>query len=229
MADWQNLLERVVELARDHWAKALGWAAAFLFSTVWASLLARRSWRNRQDLDVIHVSQNTIARRPTGPKGEPESWLVLDVHFEDPLEQVISHPIPRRLIRRAAKRTTEKQPFLLFPADDRWYVLNLVRLAIAEPFKVGAAAKMIPGARVEEVPCVFAITFERYPGMRQGKIRVMLVPKTLLEDPNSLTGPLRLEAESHRDRVKTLLAMQEDYAKGAEAKFCMDVRLSVVI
>lgn len=229
MADWQNLIGRVAELAQDHWARALGWAAAFLFSTVWASLLAWRSWRNRQDMDVIHISQNTIARRPTGPKGEHESWLVLDVHFEDPLEHVISHPIPRRLIRRAAKKTTEQQPFLLFPADDRWYVLNLVRLAIAEPFKVGAAAKMIPGARVEEVECVFAITFERYPGMRQGKIRVMLVPKTLLEKADSFTGPLRLEADSHRDRVKTLKAMQADYAKGADSQFCMDVRLSVVI
>ena len=227
MTSWQDLFARATELVHDHWTKALGWAAALLFSTIWAFFLAWRSWRNRQDLGVIHVSQNTIAQRPTGPKGAAESWLVLDVHFEDPLEQVISHPIPRRLIRRAAKKTTEKQPLLLFPPADRWYVLNLIRLAIAEPFKVGAAAKMATNAHVEEVECVFALTFERYAKMRQGKIRVMLVPKSLLDDPNSFRQPLRLEAESHRDRIATLLAMQTDFCKGNDSQYCMNVRLSI--
>lgn len=229
MNGWQDALARVSELIQDHGAKAAGWAAAVLLSALWASFLAWRSWRARQDMNVIHVSQNTIATRPTGPKGEPEKWLILDVHFEDPLEQVISHPIPRRLIRRAAKRTTEKQPLLRFPPADRWYVLNLIRLAIAEPFKAGAAAKMAPGARVEVVECIFAVTFERYAKMRQGKIRVMLVPKQLLDDPGSFRQPLRLEAESHRDRITTLQAIQEDYRKGGEAQYCMNVRLNIVI
>ena len=55
-------------------------------------------------------------------------------------------PEGEALIRRAARRTTEKWPFLAFPVADRWYVLNLIRLAIAEPFKVGTAAKMAPEA-----------------------------------------------------------------------------------
>ncbi len=63
----------------------------------------------------------------------------------------------------------------------------------------------------------------------QGKIRVMLVPKALLVDLNSLTGPLRLEADSHSDRVTTLKAMQEDFHKGAAAQYCMNVRLNVAV
>lgn len=229
MIDWQTLVDRASGLAHDHWAKAAGWAAAVAASSLWTFFWAWRSWRARQDLGVLHVSQNTIVERPTGADGAPEKWLVLDVHFEDPLEQVISHPTPRRLIRRAAKQTTEKWPFLSFPESDRWYVLNLIRLAIAEPFKVGTAAKMAPGARVEEVECVFALTFERYAKMRQGKIRVMLAPKALLDDPEAFTQPLRLEAESHRDRIATLKQMQEDYRKGEGSLYCMNVRLNVLL
>lgn len=227
MPGWESIVDRATELVHDHWLKVAAWGAAIAFSSLWAFFWAWRSWRNRQDMDVLHVSQNTIVSRPTGDKAAEELWLILDVHFEDPLEQVISHPMPRRLIRRAAKRTTENQPFLLFSKRDRWYILNLIRLAIAEPFRVGTAAKMIRDARVAEVECVFALTYERYKGMRQGKIRVMLIPRAILDDPQSLDRPLRLEAESHRDRITTLKAMQRDWLKGKESQFCMNVRLNV--
>lgn len=227
MLGWESLVDRATELAHDHWVKMVGWGAALACSSLWAFFCAWRSWRTRQDMDVIHLSQNTIASRPTGANGAEEAWLILDVHFEDPLEQVISHPMPRRLIRRAARKTTEAQPFLAFPSQDRWYVLNLVRLAIAEPFKVGTASKMVPEAKVAEVECVFALTFERYKGMRQGKVRVMLIPRALLDDPAFLDRPLRLEAESHRDRITTLKAMQRDWLRGKESQFCMNVRLNV--
>ncbi|HJT35681.1 MAG TPA: hypothetical protein VJ783_26875, partial [Pirellulales bacterium] len=222
-----SIVDRATELVHDHWLKVAAWGAALAFSSLWAFFWAWRSWRNRQDMDVIHVSQNTIVSRPTGDKGAEELWLILDVHFEDPLEQVISHPMPRQLIRRAAKRTTENQPFLVFSNRDRWYILNLIRLAIAEPFRVGTAAKMIRDANVAEVECVFALTYERYKGMRQGKIRVMLIPRAVLDDPKSLDRPLRLEAESHRDRITTLKAMQRDWLKAKESQFCMNVRLNV--
>ncbi|HVX13418.1 MAG TPA: hypothetical protein VHC22_19700 [Pirellulales bacterium] len=227
MPNWESIAEQAERLLQDHWPKLVTWGGALAFSSLWAFFWAWRAWRRRQDLDVIHVSQNTIVSRPTGAKGAEEAWLILDVHCEDPLEQIISHPIPRRLIRRAAKKTSEHQPFLLFSDDDRWYVLNLIRLAIAEPFKIGAAAKMAPGAKVAEIPCVFAMTFERYKTMRQGKIRVMLAPQALLDDLTAFDRPLRLEAESHRDRITTLKAMQKDWLKGKGSQFCMTVRLNV--
>ncbi|HVA51663.1 MAG TPA: hypothetical protein VNH11_35310 [Pirellulales bacterium] len=227
MPDWEWIVHRTTELTHDHWLKVVASGAALAFSSLWAFFWTWRSWRSRQDMDVIHVSQNTIVVRRTGADDTEEFWLILDVHFEDPLEQVISHPMPRRLIRRAAKKTTENQPFLVFPSEDRWYVLNLVRLAIAEPFKVGTAAKMVPDARVAEVECVFALTFERYKGIRQRKIRVMLVPRAVLDNPTVFERPMRLEAESHRDRITTLKAMQRDWLRGEESQFCMNVRLNV--
>jgi hypothetical protein len=229
MPGWESIVDRATELANDHWLKVVGWGAALAFSSLWAFFWAWRGWRSRQDMDVIHVSQNTMVSRRTGANGAEELWLILDVHFEDPLADVISHPMPRRLIRRAAKKTTESQPFLVFPTHDRWYVLNLVRLAIAEPFKVGTAAKMVPDAKVAEVECVFALTYERYKGIRQGKIRVMLIPRMVLDDPTSFERPLRLEAESHRDRITTLKAMQRDWLKSNDSQFCMNVRLNVLL
>lgn len=229
MWDWESIVHRASELAHDHWMKLAAWGGALAFSSLWAFFWAWRSWRTRQDMDVIHVSQNTIVSRRTGTGGAEESWLILDVHCEDPLEQVVSHPMPRRLIRRAAKKTTESQPFLVFPPHDRWYVLNLIRLAIAEPFKVGTAAKLVPAAKVAEVECVFALTYERYKGIRQGKIRVMLVPRTLLDDPSSFDRPLRVEAETHRDRITTLKSMQRDWLKGDNSQFCMNVRLNILL
>jgi hypothetical protein len=229
MSGWESIVRHVTELANDHWLKLVAWGGALAFSSFWAFFWAWRSWRTRQDMDVIHVSQNTIVSRRTGTDGAEELWLILDVHFEDPLDQVVSHPMPRRLIRRAAKKTTENQPFLVFTPHDRWYVLNLIRLAIAEPFKVGTAAKMVPGANVAEVECVFALTYERYKGIRQGKVRVMLIPRAILDDPVAFDRPLRLEAESHRDRITTLKAMQRDWLKGKDSHFCMNVRLNTAL
>lgn len=88
MLDWQSIIHRATELAHDHWLKVAGWAAALAFSTLWALFWAWRSWRTRQDMDVIHVSQNTIVSRPSGANGAQELWLILDVHFEDPIEQI---------------------------------------------------------------------------------------------------------------------------------------------
>jgi hypothetical protein len=207
-------------------------AAVGLLATLGTSalgwFLAWRAWRKRQDLGVIHFSQNTLEERPTGPDGQMERWLILDVYSENPLEEEISHYAPRRLIQKAAKRTTVQQPFLHFPKEDRWYVLNLIRLAIAEPFRTGTAAKLVEGAKVVPVECIFAVTFERYATMRQGKIRVMIVKRSDLDNPKAFDEPLRLESTFHRDRITTLRRMQTDYAKGeANWEYCLNVRINV--
>lgn len=155
---------------------------------------------------------------------------MLDVLAEDQLKDEVSHPIARQIIRRAAGKTTIDQPFLLFPEVDCWYVLNNIRLAIAEFCRAGAVAKMAPAARVQTIDCVFALTFERYLGIKQGKIRVMIVPKSLLEDPLAFSGDIRFESPSHIDRISTLQKMQKDYLQGkggGKWKYCMDVRLSI--
>ncbi|MCE9605106.1 MAG: hypothetical protein K8U03_09430 [Planctomycetia bacterium] len=215
--------------AREHGLKALSAFVVFIATSGWGLFWAWRSWRSRSDLDVFHLSQNGFRNRPTGPDGSPEPWLILDVIFEDLLTEIVSHPMPRRLIRAAAKQTTESRPFLKFDEADRWYVLNIIRLAIAETCAVSTLAKMSTQSRVDEIECLFALTYERYPGMRQGKIRAMLVPKALLDDDKALyRDNIRFESDTHVHRVTTLRKMQDDYRSG-KPEYCMDVRLNVLV
>lgn len=227
--DWQELIDKGIELVQEHWLKAVGALALTLLSGAWTFFWAWRKWRSRHDMDVLHISQNSIELRPTGPEGALEPWLILDVHSENQLSNDITHPMPRQIIKKAASRTTESQPFLLFSDADRWHVLNIVRLAIAEPFKIGTAAKMLPEAKVGVVDAVFAMTYERYSRMRQGKIRVMIAPKKMLEDPNAFHREFRYSSPQHSDRLVTLKKMQEDFLKGEKSQFCMGVRLNILL
>lgn len=230
--DTESAIQQLKDLMREHGMKVIVTLVVSLASSVWGWIWGRRKWRSRQDMGVIHYSQNTIEGRPTGPDGTNENWLILDVWAEDQLKDEVSHPVPRRLIRQAAGRTTVDQPFLLFPEKDRWYVLNIIRLAIAEQYRTGAAAKMARQATVETVECMFALTFERYPNMKQGKIRVMIAPKSLFDDECAIHTGLRTESASHKERITTLQKMREDYLAGKEAgnwQYCLDVRINVQI
>lgn len=224
--DMDYWMERGLEFAREHWSKPVGWVLFLLFTTFWGWLIARRRWKAKQDYNVIHFAQNTVQHRPTGTDGAMEPWLVLDGN-EDPIDKVITHPIAVKLIRQAAKKTTEHEPFLLFDPADRWYVLNHILLALAEDSKEATRAKLSRQAVVDEVPCVFALTYERYPKMRQGKTRIMLVRQSVFDNPEELDLDFKFEAPSHSERVKTLRLMREDYRKGDKARFCMQVRINV--
>lgn len=225
-----HFVNLVISFVQEHWLKALGALSLTVASSLFGAFWAWRSWRSREDLDVIHYSQNTIEMRPTGPDRSQERWLILDVYAENPLHEEISHPVPRRLIQRAAAKTTADQPFLLLPKHDRWYVLNLIRLAIAEQFRIGTAAKFATGAKVEVVECVFALTFERYANMPQGKIRVMIARRLEMDDPSAFAGTFRFESATHADRITTLQRMQADYSSGKENwKYCETVRLNIQV
>ncbi len=226
--DWTEILNETVEFFREHGVKFFLTILLGLVSSTCTFFFARKKWRARQDMDIIHYSQNTFVTRNTGTEGENEHWLILDVHGENTLEEDFPHPMARRLLRKAAKKTTEKQPFLDFDPDDRWYILNLVRLAIAEPFKYGTVAKLSQTAKFEAIDCIFAITYERYPGMRQGKMRVMIVRQSDLREKRAYVEGLRVESPAHKDRIKTLQLMTEDFLRGeGHWDYCMSVRLNV--
>lgn len=226
------LVGQAKEFVHEHGMKFMGGVIISIASSIWGWVWGWRKWRSRQDMGVIHYSQNMLENRPTGPAGKSELWLVLDTYAENQLKDEISHPVARRLIRKAAARTTANQPFLVFDDADRWYVLNIIRLAIAEQFRAGAAAKMAPGAKVVTVECVFALTYERYTGMKQGKIRVMVAPRSMFDDPLALYGPVQVESPSHADRVTTLRKMSDDWKSGTDGgkwKYCQTVRINVQV
>lgn len=226
--EWQRYAEYALEFAREHWTKPVGWLLLVAFTSVWGWFIARRRWKARHDYNVVHFAQNTIQYRDTGTDNKPEPWLILDGN-EDEIGKVITHPVAAKLIVKAAKQTTEHQPFLRFDPNDRWYVMNIILLAIAEDMKGATRAKLSRKSVVDEVPCVFALTYERYPKMRQGKMRIMIVRQSVLDAPDELDHDFRVEAPSHKDRVKTLRLMQADWRKGDKREFCMGMRLNVQI
>ena len=225
----QWLADNLPALIQEHWLKVVGALALTLLTSCWGIVKAWRAWSSRNDYDIMHISQNTFEERPTGNNDALEQWLILDVHSENQLCDDIEHPIPRWLIKRAAKKTTEDNVLLAFSEKDRWYVLNTVRMKIAEQFLQGTAAKLTKQATVEVVECVFALTYERYPDMRSGKIRVMIVKKDVLEDETFFDQDFRFESVSHCDRITTLRAMQKDFLRGDLAKHCMTVRMNIQI
>lgn len=232
--DMESAIQQLKDLMREHGMKVVVTLVVSFASSIWGWIWARRKWKSRQDTGVIHYSQSSFVDCFSGPERKLMGrTLVLDVYAENQLKDEISHPIARKLIRRAADKTTVDQPFLLFPEDDRWYVLNIIRLAIAEQFRAGAAAKLASKASVQVVNCVFAITFERYPQMKQGKIRVMIVKRDVLENKNFFDEiPINYESPSHAERITTLRKMQEDYLTGNDGgkwMYCMDVRLSIQV
>ena len=233
-ADIDALLGQLKELLREHGVKVIATLVVSFASSVWGWIWARRKWKSRQDTGVIHYSQNSFVDCWYGPEKKLVSRsLVLDVYSENQLKDDVSHPVARKLIRRAAGKTTADQPFLVFPDDDRWYILNIIRLSIAEQFRVGTAAKLASRASVEGVECVFALTYERYEGMKQGKIRVMIVRRDVLENKRFFDeAPVTFESPSHADRLKTLRKMQEDYREGKDGgkwKYCLTVRLNIQV
>src|SRR4051812_38452051 len=105
MNDWQLFYDDAIALLRDHGTKALSALVVFFATSSWALFRAWRSWRSRSDLNVFHLSQNGFRLKPSGPDGAMEPWLILDVIFEDLLTELVSHPMPRRLIHSAARHT----------------------------------------------------------------------------------------------------------------------------
>lgn len=220
---------RMNEAFSEHWPVVVLWLLFVIVPLVVQSMLIRRAWRSHHHDDIIHISQNSVEMRKTGKENADEPWLILDVHGEFPLEAILHHPVPQKIVRAAAKKTMQNQPLIGFAPEDRWHILNMVRNGIATPFLIGTARKMIPMAgKTVVVPCVFALTYERYPGMRHGKIRAILVSQELLMS-DLLNQPLRVEDDTHRDRITTLHLMRADYAKGNAAEYCMEVRLNIPV
>ena len=91
----------------------------------------RRQWFLRESYQIIHASLNTIISKSTA--GEDQPFLTLDTIFEEPAEKIIPNPYAVKLIQSAASKTTPEDPFIYIKnEDDRWLVLNQLRLAIAE-------------------------------------------------------------------------------------------------
>jgi len=234
-----DLTENLGQLISDHWAKVVFLLIGAGLSLAWKYFWDRRQWRKRQGVETLHLSINSIQVRDSQvtrsndqgvevTESIKQPWLFLDCIYEDNLSNRVSNRYVRQLIRRAVSRTTAQQPFLHFgeSADDHWYVMNMLRMSIAEIKGGDSLEKLGDSSRfhVIDVQCVFAATYERWPGMRQGKIRLMLARESDITQ-DRFRQTFQFEDPHHIERPKTLTRMSEDY--NGDQKYTMMVRIPI--
>ncbi len=161
------------------------------------------SWfqfRKRSFFDQMTVGINMIEcpvdKRPI---------LKLRTLIEGNLDTLLDNPILQKLVQKAAKKCTEKDPILrLSNLKDHALLITKLQNVISSIFAREHVMQML-GHRFKSQWVDFAITCERYGGVKSTKIRVLVFTQ---EDIGRLTQPdfpeVAVEAAHHRDRVHTL-------------------------
>lgn len=196
-----------LDYLQEYWEQAANVATLLLvLLTYWR---ARSVWASRDFLTRVNFSLNYV----------DANTLKIRTLCETDVDNVLlSNQHAKRIVLRAARRTTVKQPFLRLPKGDSWLVLNAMLNELSGRFAEGFVAASI-GAPTRAATFVFAITCEKDRDVRMNKIRVMVVEKSLLEEIDKLDG-LQFESESHHVRFETLKAMRDLYVAG-DQRFAM--------
>lgn len=211
LVDW--LQNGLPEFISNHWLKVLGSIAAAIFGTVIIYLRNYREWTSRQFYGTFNISFDTIRN----------NYLLTTAILEDNIDSALSNvPHAVKIIQGAAKKTTEENPFLILPEEDRHHIMSQIRASIAETnqsFSWGGAQKR---PRCHQVGCYFALTYERFEGMKTGKIRVIVVPEWVFD---KLEAPeLKTEYVHHKDRIETLKKIRDDVYSG-DPQFSRMIRI----
>ena len=186
------------EFIDKHWLKILGsLIGAFLGgSIIWVKNYLE--WRSRQFYGTINISFDTIRNQ----------YLLTSAILEGSIENILSNvPHAVKIIKTAAKKTTEDNPFLILPENDRDHIMSQIRACIASTNTTysWAAAQKRPACR--QLGCFFALTYERFKKMRTGKIRIVVVPEWVLKTD---LENLKTEYVHHKDRIETLRKIRKD-------------------
>ena len=186
----------------DNWAKVIGTTLFMFGGMAWLWVKRKNEWRTKQFYGVVNVSYDVVR----------DGKLLTSALLEDRLEDAFSSlPHVVGIIEEAAKRTTEQEPFLIFPEADRWHVMSQILAVIAETNKGLAWGGVSKEPRCVPVRCHNAATYERHPDMKDGKIRVIVVPDWVLEDRAILDDhEMNTEYAHHLDRIMTLRQIRED-------------------
>lgn len=214
-----EIVDTAFGLLADHWAKVASGLVVFYLGRVLGRRKAIADWSRREFLNRLMVSLNSLHRTADGkPK------LLIRTLLEKNLPEVLLNVYAVERVLAAAARTTEHDPILLLPKDDRWLVLNAVLNEIAERFAVGTLARDL-GLAVESKPYLICLTNEVAGPVKTRKIRAMVVQEESLVS-GAFEGDLALEAESHVTRLDTLKKMRERYRD--EPDLFLRVELGVV-
>ena len=196
----------------DNWPELLWIVAAAGIPSYLAGRRSRSRWRNRDFLDRLHVSLTSLEA------GRLQIRTVLEAHCD----AVFLNPTASREIVALARLTTEADPILPIPAEDRWQYLNAVLNEVCERFVVGQFRRDL-GVPVHRADYLLCLTCERAGPVRTQKVRGILVRRELLMDlPPS--EPV-YDSAFHQTRWHTLRCMAERYASDPSLFIEMEICL----
>ncbi len=188
-------------------------------TSLYAMWQSKRVWLNRKNDKIIHASLNTVQN----------NTLILDTIFEEPISEIIPNRYAEKIVRDAGKKTTPDQPFIFIENEqERWLVLNQLRLSLAETYTQGTWMSI--RKKTEPVLFWFALTFERHSNIKQQKFRIMVIEEQTLSQCS--LEELKFEVPWHKDRVSVLMKMKEEILTNRErfldmSEHCMNVRIYI--
>lgn len=186
--------------------------ASFLIGRYWGRYQAGRQWKSKEFLDRVIVSLNLFA----------DGGLKIRTVLERSLDEVFLNRVAVEKVLAAAKLCTADTPLLPIAKADRWYILNFVLNAVAEPFALGQVARDA-GKPVTVVKYALFLTAELVGDERIRKVRAMLVKVDHLREfpyPDAMPA---LENPWHATRVETLRAAAKVYAADPDQFLTLEV------
>jgi len=135
--------------------------------------------------------------------------------YEDDVKHIVLSPHARKLVKKAAKKTTLGYEFLSFDNErDAWMVYNELVVGISKIYAADTLWADIHNVETE-AKFLIAITWERDADVKIQKLRVIMVqPSTLERMFAKDSGGVGTEVDNQRSRANTLAKMHLQYLDG---------------
>lgn len=152
----------------------------------------------------INISLNTVA----------DGVLRIRTLYEGDVKDAVLSPYARRLLKKAARKTTLDEPSLSFANwNDAWMVYNGIVNTISGLY----AAEILAAAirrETDEEKFLIDITWERDADVQIQKLRVILVQLSTLRTLFGSGEVIRAEVVEQESRIATLADIYRQYARG---------------
>jgi hypothetical protein len=165
----------------------------------------RIEWQRAKFESRINISLNTVSG----------GVLRIRTLLEDEVKNVVLSSYARRLLKKAAKKTTLEDPFLLFVSRrDAWMVYNELVNAISGLYSAQILSAAIHGTGAIEERFLIALTWERDADIRIQKLRVLVIQESVLR---KLGDDIKLKPEipAHLARIGALKKMRQQLLYGS--------------
>ena len=187
----EQILEALTDWLQDNWVKFLTGLFIMAFGWFFGQRRARVSWKEKEFLDRLNVSLNSI----------DGGTLLIRTILEKSCKDVFLNDVAVAAIRDASENTSEAAPTLPLPESEYWYYLNSVLNEVAEQFSEGQIRRDM-GLPVTVKRYLICLTSECAGELKTRKVRAMLIQATLL-DALPEEQP-KLESPHHITRWDTL-------------------------